>query len=233
MSALLAPSRFKPPFLGKVRLAQGFDPSMFPGASGMPPAATAAGQLAQNGAILNVQVASPNGGTPVTVQAMIDTGASISTMNSTIAQNAGLQQTGETQLGGVGGIQTSAIYAAALTLPDYGVTVNPIQVATVPGGLPGVDMLIGRDILENLVLNYDGSQGAFTLTQGTGAPQTPTTQNQVAAAPPTPGTIPQPGQPAQGPLPQPPRPSVPWAWIGGGVAAVGLGIGALFLFKVL
>lgn len=229
---------FQGAFLGMARLAQ-LTPDqmqqMFPGASGMQAAPTAQGQLAQNGAILQVQIGSPNGGTPITIQAMIDTGASISTINSTVAQNAGLQQTGETQLGGVGGVQDSAIYAAAVTLPDYNITVNPVQVASVPGQLPApADMLIGRDILENLVMTYDGGSGQISLTQSTAAPQPPNTANQGAAAPPTPGTIAQPGAPAPQALPQPPSSSpIPWPWIGGGVAAAGLIVGGLFIFKVL
>jgi len=195
------------------------------------PASTPQAILAQNGAILTVQISSPSGGAPVTIQAMIDTGASISTINAQVAQNAGLQQTGSTQLGGVGGVQDSAIYAAAITMSDYGVTVNPVQVASVPGQLPApADMLIGRDILENLVLNWDGSQGAFTLTQG--APPPPTTANQGTTAAPTPGTVAQPGAAHQS-LPQPPAASFPWVWVAGGAAVVGLGIGGLFLFKVL
>lgn len=224
-------------FLGMARLAQDSSQmqQMFPGASGMGPAPTAQGQLAQDGAIITVQIGSPNGGSPITIKAMIDTGASISTINSQVAQNAGLQQTGETQLGGVGGVQDSAIYAAAVTLPDYNVTVNPVQVASVAGQLPAqADMLIGRDVLENLVMTYDGGQGQISLVQSTAAPQPPNTANQGAASPATPGTVPQPGTPVQGPLPQPPNSSpIPWPWIGGGVAAAGLIVGGLFLFKVL
>lgn len=225
-------------FLGMARLAQ-LSPDqmqqMFPGAGGMPPAPTPQGQLAQNGALLQVQISSPNGGTPITIQAMIDTGASISTINSQVAQNAGLQQTGSTQLGGVGGVQDSAIYAAALSIPAYGINVATVQVASVPGQLPApADMLVGRDILENLVMTYDGGQGQINLVQSTAAPQPPNTANQGIAAPPTPGTIAQPGAPPPQALPQPPASSpIPWPWIGGGVAAAGLVVGGLFLFKVL
>lgn len=224
-----------PDQMAQLMAQQGQQQGQFPGASGMPPAATAQGQLAQNGAILQVQISSPNGGTPITIQAMIDTGASISTINTTVAQNASLQATGDTQLGGVGGTQDSTIYAASLTIPAYNITVPTVQVASVPGQLPApADMLIGRDILENLVMNYDGSAGQITLTQGTAAPAPPDTSNQGTAAPPTPGTIAQPGAPVQGPLPQPPASSpIPWPWIGGGVAAAGLVVGGLFLFKVL
>lgn len=213
---------FSRPFLGNVllrrRLAQGFGPSM---------SFSPVQQLAQNGAILKVQIANPSGGTPVDLMAMIDTGASITTMIDSVAQRAGLQQTGQTQLGGVGGVQMSAIYAAAVSMPDYGVNLSPVQVATIPGGLPGVDMLIGRDILMGMTMTYEGGQGSFSLVQDTSAPPPGTVAN-----PATPGTVAQPGQPAQY-LPQPPGSGFPWLWVGGGAAAVALGIGGLFLFKVL
>lgn len=227
MMSMLARRPFiRPPFMGNARLrrlGQGFDPSMFPGAQGMP-AMNAVQQLAQNGAILNVEVSSPSGGAPVTIKAMIDTGASITTIHSQIAESAGLQPVGQTQLSGVGGVQMSTIYAAAVTLPDYSVTMNPVQVASIPGGLPGIDMLIGRDMLMYMTMTYQGSQGAFQLVQDATPPTT-------VANPATPGTLPGAGPMVQN-LPQPPKTSNPWLWIGGGVAATGLIVGSLFLFKV-
>ncbi len=120
----------------------------------------------------------------------------------------------------------SSIYAAAISLPDYGVNLSPVQVATIPGGLPGVDMLIGRDILMGMTMTYQGAQGAFQLVQDTSAPPPGTVAN-----PSTPGTVAQPGQPPQY-LPQPPASTFPWLLVGGGVAAAGLAVAGLFLFKV-
>lgn len=209
MTLLLAPSPFKgSPFLGQVRMAQ-----------------NSSEQLRRDGPVLQVELSPPDGGPSVTILAMVDTGASITTVNSQIAQSSGLPQTGSTQLSGVGGVQQSSIHAAAVNLPQYGVKVDVVQVATVPGQLPGVDMLIGRDLLQNLSLEYHGSEGVFNLTEDTAPPGT-------VAAPATPGTVLEPGAAPQN-LPQPPASKSALPWILGGVAAVGLGIGALFLFKVL
>jgi hypothetical protein len=196
-----------------------------------------ADDLVRDGAILQVQVSSPaagGGGNPQSFTAMIDSGASISCINIGAAQQLGLQQVSSTQLGGVGGVSEAPIYAAALTLPQFSVTVDPVQIAGVANPLPNVDMLIGRDVLRSLHFDYHGGQGAFTITQEE-AP--PTTQNQVAAAPPTPGTVAQPGAPPQN-LPQPPGSSTilgmkPLVAVGAGVAGLGLVAGALFLFKIL
>lgn len=232
-------------FLGQVRLAQGApqDPTA---------AASPQNNLLQNGATLQVQVSVPAayqqaGGAapaPQTLTAMIDSGASISCITIQAAQQLGLQQVSSTQLGGVGGSSEAPIYAAALNLVQFGVNVDPVQIAGVSNPLPNVDMLIGRDILQTLNFDYKGAEGAFTVTQdqpGGGAPATPTTQNSVAAAPPTPGTVPPPqapGAPApQGNLPQPPASNTilgmpPLVAVGAGVGVLGLTAGALFLFDV-
>lgn len=259
-------------FLGQVRLAQaGAQP-------GMPQQSTDPVQnLEVNGATLQAQVGpssqqggaapaaggaspSPSPGSQ-TLMALIDSGASISCINQSDAQSMGLQQISETQLGGVGGSEVSPIYAAAITLPQFGVTVDPVQIAGVANPLPNVDMLIGRDILAQLDFNYNGGQGAFTLQNSSAASpaaqSTPTTQNQVSANPPTPGTVPpppaqsfqpqnpvtpgtaaQPGAAPSQPLPQPPPSTTilgmsPPVAVGVGVLGAGAIVGGLFLLKVL
>lgn len=124
--------------------------------------------LAVNGALLQVQVSPPagyGGGTPKVFTAMVDSGASITCINMGAAQQMDIPQVSSTQLGGVGGMTTAPIYAVALTLPEYGVSVDPVQIAGVGNPLPGVDMLIGRDLLRLLEFDYQGSQGAFTIKQ--------------------------------------------------------------------
>lgn len=194
----------RPMLLGRVRLAQ-----QYPGGGGTP-----ADLLQETGAIVDVTIVKPaagGGGTPVTIKAMIDTGASISTLQEAVAQRAGLQQTGQTQLSGVGGVQTSAIYAASLAIPEFGVTVPAVEVATINNPFPGVEMLIGRDVLRQLRLDYRG-EGHFALTTSTAEPL-PVTQG----APP-------PAAPSSGPSST--------TLLIGGAALAALGTGALFLLKV-
>jgi len=162
------------PMLGRARLAQGgYQPA---------PPASPADNLAQNGAILQVTVAAPTGGgQSQTFQAMIDSGASISCITMQGAQAVGLPQVSSTQLGGVGGSLNAPVYGASLTLPQFNVSVSPVQIAGVSNPLPNVDMLIGRDILaKNLFFAFHGGLGTFNLSSDS----------------PSGGTAPAPGSPA-------------------------------------
>lgn len=202
----------RPALLGPVRLAQG----QLPGMPGMSPA----DELESTGAIVDVTITKPSaggGGTPVTIKAMIDTGASISTIQDSVAQQAGLQQTGSTQLSGVGGVQTSPIYAASLAIPAFGVTVPAVEVASITNPFPGVEMLVGRDILKQLArLDYRGGEGHFVLENSPSSP----------LATPTPTPAGTPAADAGGGL------SKTTLLVGGG-ALVAAGVGALFLTGVL
>jgi predicted aspartyl protease len=200
----------RPALLGPIRLAQAGFPAAGP--------ANAVDQLMADGAIVQVTLTKPaagGAGTPVTLNAMIDTGASISTVQDSVAQRAGLQQTGSTQLSGVGGVQTSPIYAASLAIPEFGVTVDAIEVASVQNPFPGVEMLLGRDLLRNLSLEYHGLQGQFALKSDT----------------PLPGGVPPPR--TLSPVPAPSAGISTGVWIAGGAALAALTVGGLFLFKVL
>lgn len=199
----------RPALLGPVRLAQAGFPASGP--------ANAVDQLLQDGAIVQVTLTKPaagGAGTPVTLNAMIDTGASISTLQDSVAQRAGLQQTGSTQLSGVGGVQMSPIYAASLAIPEFGVTVDAIEVASVQNPFPGVEMLLGRDLLRTLSLEYHGAQGNFVLKNES----------------PPPGGV----APARtlAPLPAPSAGISTGALVAGGAALAAVAVGALFLFKV-
>lgn len=141
-------------------------------------------KLRHDGALVTVLIGTPasvGGGTPQTVKAMVDTGASISTVTDAVATAAGLKPHSSIQVGGVGGTSERPVYAASLTLPEYGTTVDPVEIAGVSLPLPGVDMLVGRDVLRVLRLDWRGGAGAFLLTK-TGASEA-LTPGGAAAAP--------------------------------------------------
>jgi hypothetical protein len=103
---------------------------------------------------------------PQTVTGLIDTGASITTITDAVAQSLGLQPTGSLNLVGVGGVpEQRPIYAASLTLPEYGVRSDPLEVASVPIEFGGgqFQILIGRDLLERAKLEYVGYEGVFDV----------------------------------------------------------------------
>lgn len=134
-------------------------------------------ELRRRGAIVEVEIATPGayvqaarqegqaaGGGVQRVKGLIDTGASITTVSDEIAQAAGLVQTSQVELGGVGGSSTRPIYAARVAIPAFGVTMDPIEVAGVSVPFTEVQMLIGRDLLAQAHLAYTGPQGVFSLT---------------------------------------------------------------------
>jgi len=99
------------------------------------------------------------------ISAMIDTGASISAIEDSVARSIGLVRTGATYIAGVGGASQRPIYSASIFVsPPSGVRYDPIQIAGVTFGSPQFSMLIGRDILSDLALSYAGKQGRFSLT---------------------------------------------------------------------
>lgn len=137
-------------------------------------------ELRRTGAIVDVTIGVPasyaaqgGAGSPQTVKGMVDTGASISTVSERVAQAAGLRKVGSVPIGGVGGTSERPIYAASFGLPKYGVAVDPVEVGGVDIALTGVDVLVGRDILKALNLDYAGPQGVFQLTQEDGAVAAP------------------------------------------------------------
>lgn len=100
---------------------------------------------------------------PEELIAMIDTGASISAIDVAAAQRLGLPQTGSIQVGGVGGMSQQPVFAAALEIPDAGVTFDPLPLSGAQLGAPDFQMLVGRNLLCQMILTYDGANGQFSL----------------------------------------------------------------------
>lgn len=175
-------------------------------------------RLRRDGAIVNIQIQVPASYAqqlqsqgqsvppPQVIRGMIDTGASISTVSDAVAAAAGLQQVGSVPIGGVGGTSTRPIFSTYFGLPDYGVAVDPIEIAGVSLPIGGFDALIGRDVLKALELTYTGIHGLFSLTADV-KPATP-------GAPRQPGSLPSNQGLGTGAL----------IGIGAGVVAVGAGV---------
>lgn len=100
---------------------------------------------------------------PEEIVAMIDTGASISAIDVAVAARLGLVQTGSVQVGGVGGMSQQPVFAAALEIPDAGVTFDPLMLSGAQLGAPDFQMLVGRNLLCQMILTYDGANGQFAL----------------------------------------------------------------------
>jgi hypothetical protein len=142
------------------------------------PNGSVAEQLRTRGPILPIHVGLPaamlaslreQGETPPApeeIAALVDTGASITAIRNETASRLGLIQTGSVQVGGVIGTSTQPMFSAKLSFPDFGMEFDPIQLAGTPANFPGFDVLIGRNILCQLFMSYDGPKGRFSLVPG-------------------------------------------------------------------
>jgi hypothetical protein len=139
--------------------------------------------LASTGPILNVLIEIPGAlaqsfntkntpvPPPVTGIALVDTAASITSFDESVAQRLGLSPVGTAPVGTAGGKGTRSIYQARFTFPG-----TPLPGFEHPNVL-GCDLsgqtvldqqpiiaLIGRDILANAVLVYNGLAGFWSLS---------------------------------------------------------------------
>lgn len=99
--------------------------------------------LRQNGAVVNVLVSMPSAHVSAAeqqgqsipegkvVKALVDTGASISTIDDATAAEVGLVQTGSLPLGGVGGSSERPVYAARIEIKGTEFSFDPIEMAGV------------------------------------------------------------------------------------------------------
>jgi predicted aspartyl protease len=101
---------------------------------------------------------------PLTIAALIDTGASITVINPEVAERCGLRRTGQVRVSAVGSAGDYPEYSASLQFPEAGL--HEFQVVRVVGckliGQP-VACLIGRDVMRHWKFSYDGRSGAVQV----------------------------------------------------------------------
>jgi hypothetical protein len=103
--------------------------------------------------------------------ALIDTGASITSFDKSVAGQLGLNPNGVAMVGTAGGPQQQSTYLAAFTFPGTGlrgfehprVLGCDLTGQTVMNQQP-VIALIGRDVLGQFVFVYNGSAGMWSLS---------------------------------------------------------------------
>lgn len=103
---------------------------------------------------------------PLTVMALIDTGASITVINPQIAVTSGLRQVGIARISTTGLVSEMPEYTAAIHFPNSKLKgFDPVRVIACP--LPGSEFscIIGRDILEKWRLVYDGRTGEVQIEE--------------------------------------------------------------------
>ena len=95
---------------------------------------------------------------PRRMKALLDTGASVTVISKTFAKYCKLLQTGETEIRTLGNVQRCGEHAGAISFPGTSLrSIDPIRI--VSGDFikePYYACLIGRDILSNWKITFDG-----------------------------------------------------------------------------
>ena len=106
---------------------------------------------------------------PIGVRGLIDTGASMTAVDPSIITALGLQPTGAQPIltPSTGATPHSAnTFDVSITIPIIGAqtwTLGALQVFESALNVQGIQALIGRDVLANSLLIYDGRFGIFSL----------------------------------------------------------------------
>jgi len=104
---------------------------------------------------------------PLRMKALLDTGASVTVISRVFAGYCKLFQTSEgSEITAIGATHRCAEHAGSISFPDTGLKgFDPIRiVSAVFAKQRHYACLIGRDILRNWVLNFDGRSRRVTIT---------------------------------------------------------------------
>ena len=97
--------------------------------------------------------------------ALIDTGASYSSIDSALAEELGLPLAGTTLIAGVSGPLVAITYQAQVFIPSLNAIVHGVLASAHlrAGGQPHA-AIFGRDFLRNFTMTYNGRTGQVTLS---------------------------------------------------------------------
>ena len=105
---------------------------------------------------------------PLVIRALVDTGASCTCIDPNVLKSLGLSPTGSVS------VHTPSTGSQPVNQDQYDVSLTflhsklSFNIASIPVvasnlQMQGIDALIGRDILDDFLLVYDGQLGLFTL----------------------------------------------------------------------
>ena len=106
---------------------------------------------------------------PFLANAVLDTGALVTCVSAAVVTALGLTQTGRGESQTAGGLvpvrtfRVSVGLPPVFGLPDNYVLDDDLLVGELPVDLPGVDCLLGMDVLRKCRLTLDGPAGTFAL----------------------------------------------------------------------
>ena len=95
---------------------------------------------------------------------LIDTGASMTSIERTVLQELGIPPIGESQVKTPSGGETQLVYPCGLAFPGSPLpTIKGIFVLGANLAEQGIVGLLGRDVLANCLFVFNGQGGGFTL----------------------------------------------------------------------
>jgi predicted aspartyl protease len=125
-------------------------------------------EISHVGQLVRLRIARPDGTGSVDVTALIDTGAGMTTINPDILDPLGLPAAGNIPIQVTGAaVQARPFYAVALTVRgdnDEVQVFNPFHVNKGDVQMDEYQGLIGRDLLRDFEMFYDGPNWAAVLT---------------------------------------------------------------------
>jgi hypothetical protein len=107
---------------------------------------------------------------PRAVQGVIDSGTDITCVATWIFADLGLKPHGQASSQTVACSINARTFEVSLSIPRGGHLTGPLLeiddliVMELPLAIPGIDVLIGRDVLNRCLFFYDGYQARFTLS---------------------------------------------------------------------
>jgi len=103
---------------------------------------------------------------PLTIEALIDTGASRTVINPQVAVTCGLRQTGQARISSAGHITERQEFAGAIHFPGQELSgFDPTSLVACPLPEQDVSCLLGRDVLERWNFTYDGRSGLVEVEE--------------------------------------------------------------------
>jgi hypothetical protein len=106
---------------------------------------------------------------PVWTKGVLDTGTNITCVTPAVLQSLGLRSTTRTRTHTVGGRAGVRLFRVSVSIPPRGNVAGPmlnepnLKVMEMPAPIPGVEVLIGMDLLLNCRLIVDGPARQFSL----------------------------------------------------------------------
>lgn len=101
---------------------------------------------------------------PVQGSALIDTGATTTCIDDDVAQQMGLAANGIAKMASASHASSEChTYPVRLTFPIWNVNLDCAKAMGVRIKSQGIHVLVGRDLLQNCVMVYNGADGAVTL----------------------------------------------------------------------